>query len=320
MNEKDFMLCEESSEPFENSDAVAEFKEDGRRVAIIKNGTSVSFYGRDYITDKQYPEIAEEVKKQQHDFIIDTEFCVMKDNISNFNLLLSRDKTKDKFKIKMLSKRCPATAMVFDIIELDGQDLRDKPLFERKKILEDSITNTELLRKVISYNNPIGLYHQAIAEKREGIVIKYKSSPYRGGKSNQWLKVKRKERDILKFTGYEDNSKGITLTNDEGIRVQCAGHHAPPVKEAIDSKGFAMVEIERLGEETDNGKHRQIVFKDLVNFPIGGCSREVNKTKEVDANGRNECDGQDHPKDGESESRRVEKVEGLGSEDSARGL
>lgn len=83
---------------------------------------------------------------------------------------------------------------LFDLLELDGDNLRKRPLLERKKLLE------KLLKPVIgkgplAYSEHVkgggsGIYERACQLKLEGIIAKRADAPYRSGRHGSWLKIK----------------------------------------------------------------------------------------------------------------------------------
>jgi len=94
----------------------------------------------------------------------------------------------------------------FDLLELNGQDMRDRPLEERKAALK------MLLRRShpgIAYNRHFDVegsivFHQACKLGCEGIVSKRLGSPYRSGRSERWIKVKNPAAPAAKREAEEE--------------------------------------------------------------------------------------------------------------------
>jgi bifunctional non-homologous end joining protein LigD len=86
---------------------------------------------------------------------------------------------------------------VFDLLWLDGEDLRSQPLLERKKRLELLISGSDDPRLLYVEHVPaeqgLGLYRAAVAAGCEGIVSKRAGSRYRNGETREWLKIKPAE-------------------------------------------------------------------------------------------------------------------------------
>lgn len=262
-----FMLCykltQEEFFKLNLSNKIAETKFDGRRVLIEKKDDRVFLYGTDEIDSKKYRDVIESISKMSGNFKIDTEFVVIKDGVSKFELLQSRDKVKDTFKIKLLEKLYPITVAAFDIIEKDGRDLTKLPWKDRHNILESLHLTSNVFIPNVSYE-PLKLWEEAVKKGEEGIILKDINSEYLEKRSDKWLKVKRIKRHILKAVSYEINNKGITITTDNDLRCQVAGNRSVEVKTEIDKNKYCMVEVNGLMEITDNNKIRQITFNKIV--------------------------------------------------------
>jgi bifunctional non-homologous end joining protein LigD len=80
----------------------------------------------------------------------------------------------------------------FDLLELDGVDLRARPLIERKATLREMLitADDDRLRYSEEFQDPVKLL--AVVEKMglEGVVSKRADAPYRAGPQKDWIKVK----------------------------------------------------------------------------------------------------------------------------------
>ena len=98
------------------------------------------------------------------------------------------------------------TLCAFDLIELDGEDLRREPIEVRKRTLKG------LLRRAypgIAFNRHFDVegavvFRQACALGCEGIVSKRLGSPYRSGRADCWVKVKNPAAPAVKREAEED--------------------------------------------------------------------------------------------------------------------
>jgi DNA ligase-1 len=250
-----------------------QIKYDGRRVQAKKQDGKVTLIPRsDNINDWKYPEIMEALEKIQGNWHIDGEMSVYdeKTHRTNFEMLISRDKTKDKFKIKLMTKKFPATFVVFDILEWDGINLRDRSFLQRMELLRELYSGDARIEIADVSKDPVPLMRLAHENNWEGIVGKKDDSIYEDNpnkheiRSLNWFKVPIVEYPTIKFTGYEINPKGATLYNEEKIRCQCAGAQSVAVREAIDKYGIAIVKCARKGGRLESGMHRQITFVELV--------------------------------------------------------
>jgi bifunctional non-homologous end joining protein LigD len=99
---------------------------------------------------------------------------------------------------------------IFDLLFLDGEDLRGMTLVERKKRLKRALTGAP---KTIRYLDHIvgdgpHFMEQACQHHLEGIIAKPADSTYQSGRTNQWLKIKCTKRQELVVAGYTQPSEG----------------------------------------------------------------------------------------------------------------
>jgi ATP-dependent DNA ligase len=87
----------------------------------------------------------------------------------------------------------------FDLLELDGQDLREVPLVDRKKRLARLVGRRRLGIVLSEHTDEDGatVFGQACKMGLEGIVSKRLSAPYRSGRSRDWLKVKNPDSPAM---------------------------------------------------------------------------------------------------------------------------
>ena len=99
-----------------------------------------------------------------------------------------------------------ATLCAFDLIEIDGEDLRWKPVEDRKATLKSLLSRSH---PGIAFNKHFDVegavvFHHACKLGCEGIVSKRLGSPYRFGRSSDWLKVKNPGAPAVKRQAEED--------------------------------------------------------------------------------------------------------------------
>ncbi|MEM3539163.1 MAG: ATP-dependent DNA ligase [Nitrososphaerales archaeon] len=197
----DSMPSANDIEQYYKKELYAEFKYDGIRVQVHKLNDKLAIYSRklEDITN-DFPEILEELKKINHDFILDGEIISFKDNAPlPFNELQKRLRRKE-IDPKILNE-VPVVLFVYDILYLDEKVLLDEPLFERRRILEslgfDNSIKISYMKKVKSANEIEELFNLSKKIGYEGLVLKDPSSPYTPGKrGKKWVKLK-KELDTL---------------------------------------------------------------------------------------------------------------------------
>jgi bifunctional non-homologous end joining protein LigD len=226
------MLTTLVDEAFDDARWLFELKWDGyRAIAVIEKDavTLTSRKGNDLL--HQFREMASlQTAFRSIPVVVDGELCVLDDNgRPDFQALQSRDKPEPRG----LKRRKPSavTFVVFDLLYADGRDLRDRPLEERKRLLEQIIVPE---RGVLFSSHVLknGLELFALAEKRglEGIVGKVRTSPYRSIRSREWVKIKAKKRQEFVIGGWTEprgsrKAFGSLLVGYyEGGKLVYAGH------------------------------------------------------------------------------------------------
>jgi bifunctional non-homologous end joining protein LigD len=99
-----------------------------------------------------------------------------------------------------------ATLCAFDLIEVNGQDLRPQPIENRKQLLKELLKNAH---PGIAYNRHFDVegtivFHHALKLGCEGIVSKRLGSPYRSGRSADWLKIENPASPAVKREAEEE--------------------------------------------------------------------------------------------------------------------
>jgi bifunctional non-homologous end joining protein LigD len=90
----------------------------------------------------------------------------------------------------------PITYYVFDLLWLDGYDIKSLPLTERKKKLADLIDRNDIIKVSESFNDGLQLYHQAVDMKLEGIEAKKRTALITKEKGpNSWLRTPTRKRE-----------------------------------------------------------------------------------------------------------------------------
>ena len=184
------------SDPFTKENWIFEIKFDGTRTIAyidVKN-RKVRFLNRRFkFFEYRYPELLEIYTQIDAErAILDGEIVVLKNGKPDFFLLQEREQIENEQRIKFLSKLNPATYVIFDILYLNGKNLVNLPLYERKEILEKVVNESE---KIIltEYVKKRGekFFEEVKKIGLEGIVAKRFDSIYQIGKrSKDWRKIK----------------------------------------------------------------------------------------------------------------------------------
>jgi bifunctional non-homologous end joining protein LigD len=172
-----------ASKPPVGPDWVHEIKHDGYRLIVYRDGSLVRLYSRnanDWTT--RLPGIAAAAERiKAESFTIDGEAVVIgPDGLSRFEELRRREAAHT------------AILYAFDLIELDGENLRRRQFLERKAALAQLLGG---LKAGIMFNEHVAedgptVFAHACQLGAEGIVSKKIDSAYRSGPCRVWIKVR----------------------------------------------------------------------------------------------------------------------------------
>ncbi|HEY1242629.1 MAG TPA: non-homologous end-joining DNA ligase, partial [Bryobacteraceae bacterium] len=180
--------------PPHGPDWLFEVKWDGVRALAFVDHEDVRLQSRGGLRcERQYPELAvlpHQIAAQQA--VLDGEIAVLDEKgVSRFHLIQPRIANSDPNTIAHLVRSTPVVYFVFDLLYLDGYDLRNVALSERRKLLESVVASNEVVR--VSEVFP-GAGEQLLEAARdhglEGIVAKHANSGYESKRSSEWLKIK----------------------------------------------------------------------------------------------------------------------------------
>jgi bifunctional non-homologous end joining protein LigD len=105
--------------------------------------------------------------------------------------------------------RPPPTYVAFDILELEGRDLRSLPLSERKQMLAGVIEEGRNLQTMPSTDSGEELWNVVTARGLEGVMAKKRESIYVTGRSRAWLKIKHEKTVDCVIVGYITKTREI---------------------------------------------------------------------------------------------------------------
>ena len=210
------MLAERVKSPEEawekmNGQLAADFKYDGERMQIHKDGNKVYIFSRrlENITF-QFPDVVDIVKKyvKAEKVILEGEAVAFNPETGDFRPFQELMQRKRKHDIHKKIKEIPVTIRVFDIMYLNGENLIKKPFPERRKLLEDTIESNEYIESSeLIYPKDLRelteFFMLAIENGCEGLVIKYtgpESIYQAGARGWLWIKLKRDYRAELSDT------------------------------------------------------------------------------------------------------------------------
>src|SRR5258706_15720098 len=197
-------LCERLPSPEKviekMSEVDAQYKYDGFRVQLHKDGEKVSMFSRNLENmTHMFPELIEATKRQvkAKSVILDSEALAYSPESEEFLPFQETTKRRRKHNIAETALKLPLKAFVFDILYKNGKSLIDEPLTKRLEILKETILEDDILipteNQVIKDPKKLQIMlDDAITRGLEGVVVKKLSSKYEaGGRNFNWVKLKR---------------------------------------------------------------------------------------------------------------------------------
>jgi DNA ligase 1 len=189
---------------------VAQYKYDGLRAQIHKDGQQVTIFSRNLEDQSHmFPELVAGTLKQvrAENAILDAEALAYNATSEEFLPFQETTRRRRKHQIEAMAQQLPLKAFAFDILYKDGVSLLDTPLAERLKILEETIypaddtlmlTASHMVRDAHTLTL---LFDEAISKGLEGLVVKKLESRYEAGARNfNWVKLKRHSAGALNDT------------------------------------------------------------------------------------------------------------------------
>jgi bifunctional non-homologous end joining protein LigD len=177
-------------------------------VLAARDGDRVELYGRaGQVFTGRYPEVVTALRTLPlARFVLDGEVVALdEDGRPSFQRLQNRMHLTRPADVARASATTPVSAIFFDALALDGRDLREIALAERKACLALALP----ARGVIRYSEHVvgrgeDVYDAAAAQRLEGIIAKRADSRYVGGRTRDWLKLKCQLRQEFVIGGWTD--------------------------------------------------------------------------------------------------------------------
>ena len=179
---------------FDDPGWIYERKLDGIRCVAIRDGGATTLLSRnDLSLNGRYPEVAAALDAQHTErFVVDGEVVAFDRGQTSFARLAARGRHD-----------VPVYLYLFDILWLDGHDVRELPLRTRKRLLRDGLTYGGPLRLSPHRNeHGVAYFEEACRKGWEGVIAKRADSPYRETRSKDWLKFKCAQGQELVIGGF----------------------------------------------------------------------------------------------------------------------
>jgi DNA ligase-1 len=253
---------------------IAEWKWDGIRAQIVKRENLFAIWTRgEELVTEAFPELAVLSEKLGKDVVLDGELVVRSGkDVRPFSEIQKRvNRTTVS---AALTERYPAHFIAYDLLEVDGSDIRTEPLYRRRALLRDVICRSEALDKHLSLSPEIELKNWeeltsvrtlARAQNAEGLMLKNRFSPYSvGRKRGDWWKWKVDPISVDAVLLYAQKGHGrrANLFTDYTFGVWRAGLLVPFARAYSGLTDKEIVEIDRFVRE-----HAQDSFGPVRSVP-----------------------------------------------------
>ncbi len=187
------MLATSIEKPFDDPEWLFEIKWDGyRAVSFLKDGKARLVSRNQNDLTARYPELHDLPKFiKGENAILDGEIVALdEEGRSSFSLMQQRTGIRQGGRRTAARGDIPVLYYVFDLLYLDGYDLRRIPLEQRKDLLSQIITAGGPVRFSDHFARGVALFEAAKQKGLEGILAKRRTSFYEERRSHEWLKIK----------------------------------------------------------------------------------------------------------------------------------
>lgn len=220
------MLASPGGDPFDSKDWIYEIKWDGYRAIAECKDAAIKLYSRNGLSfNEKFKPVVKALNKVKHNSVLDGEIVWLdkKGNPSFQKLQQHEDNPGGKL-----------VYYVFDLLFLDGKDIRHFPLIDRKALLKKLLSAVK--DPAIKYNDHIvahgkRFFTSATKKKLEGVIAKKADGEYITGiRSKEWLKIKNRTSMEAVIAGYTAPQGGrkhfgsLVLGEYVGSELKYLGH------------------------------------------------------------------------------------------------
>ena len=201
------MLATSVEKPFDDPGWLFEIKWDGyRAVSFIQDGKARLVSRNQNDLTGEFPELHELSKSiTAKNAVLDGEIVVLDEHgRASFSLMQQRTGIRKGGRRTGARHELQIVYYLFDVIYLDGYDLRLVALEQRKQVLSQIIAPSELVRYSDHFPEGLALFEVAKQKGLEGILAKKRASHYEERRSREWLKIKLTQTVDCVIGGYTD--------------------------------------------------------------------------------------------------------------------
>ncbi|MEO8025394.1 MAG: DNA ligase D, partial [Bryobacteraceae bacterium] len=239
----DSNVLEKRSGP--QDDWLYEVKWDGvRAVCYLDHGALKLVSRTGNAMDRQYPELSVLPRHVRAETaILDGEIAALNDRgLPSFELLQHRMHVADASAAATLARNKPVVLFLFDLLYLDGFDLRGVPLLERKRLLHEILTPDDRIRISEHFTgHGAELFAAAKEQGLEGVVAKRPQSFYESRRSADWVKYKAVTQQEFVICGYTSGERDLFGALVLGVYINSELKWAGNVGTGFDRKMMELI-------------------------------------------------------------------------------
>lgn len=195
------MLASPTKEIFNDPNWIYELKWDGYRVLAHIWANGVLLQSRNGLSlNSKFPKLVKELEQIDHEVILDGEVVLLnEEGISLFGELQNYPNSDGELRF-----------YVFDMLYLNGHDMTELPLTDRKSLIPEVLENLKIAQYCDHIEGMgVALFKKAVESGMEGVIAKQKDSDYTPGlRTEKWLKIKAVEDMDALICGYTDSVNG----------------------------------------------------------------------------------------------------------------
>jgi DNA ligase D-like protein (predicted ligase) len=215
------MLATLTDRAFSDPAWIYETKLDGQRSLLFREGDAIRLTTRNRKDrTSHYPDLEQAARGAiDLDLIADGEIVAFDGDRTSFSRLQGRMQNARPSAALVAAQ--PVIYHLFDLLWVDGRDLRSLPLTQRKELLRSTIGFADPLRYSDHLDEDGELALRLACEQGlEGLIAKRAASPYVAGRSREWLKLKCVLEQEFVIVGWTDPQRSRT-----GIGALLVGYH-----------------------------------------------------------------------------------------------
>jgi DNA ligase 1 len=233
---------------------LTEWKWDGIRTQLVRRGGRTFLWSRgEELISERFPEVTDAARAFADGIVLDGEVIAFQDGRPLPFAMLQRRIGRQKLTPKILAD-APAVMIVYDVLEHEGRDIRDRPLRERREILQGLLARAP---RVFHLSEAVDAPDwTALAELRrtsrsrsvEGFMLKHLDSPYHAGrKKGDWWKWKIDPHSVDAVLLYAQYGSGrrANLFTDYTFAVWNEGELLPIAKAYSGLSDEEIAEVDR---------------------------------------------------------------------------